>query len=81
MYNFIFLGEKNLDNSVKEGCKSGCWKQEARVTETPQYTGSHFLNLFCIAYIMICSTQKITSPQILRKAMQKNVHKRGAEVP
>lgn len=43
MYKLTFLREKNLDNSVKEGCRSGCWKQEARVAETPQCSGSHFM--------------------------------------
>lgn len=43
MHNFIFLREMHLDNSIKEGCKSQCWKQEARVTETPWYNASRFL--------------------------------------
>ena len=73
-------GEKNLDNSVKEGCKSGCGNQEARVTESPQCNGSCFLNLFYIAYTMICSIQKITCPQILTKVMQKKIYE-GAELP
>lgn len=43
MYKLTFLKEKNLDNSVKEGCRSGCWKQEARAFETSQCSGSHFM--------------------------------------
>lgn len=49
MHNFIFLREMHLDNSIKEGCKSWCWKQEAShaqsctMTETPWYNASCFL--------------------------------------
>lgn len=81
MYKLTFLREKNLDNSVKEGCRSGSWKQEARVAETPQCSGSHFnQTYFKFLKQGYVASRRLHAHKLLER-LQKKSYKEEAEAP
>lgn len=74
MYKLTFLREKNLDNSVKEGCRSKCWKLEARVAETLQYSGSHFM--FNQTYFKFLKQGYVASRRLYAHKLLERLHKK-----